>query len=87
MTSDFIRKTLIPNNEDMQSWSNLSSLAGDSSSDDDSDAEVKRYLEGLSEKDRALLLQKLEGKESTHHHSTHKHKHHHHKKRHSYSLF
>ena len=45
------------------------------------------FLESLSEKDRALLLQKLEGKETTHHHSTHKHKHHHHKKRHSYSLF
>ena len=44
MTSDFIRKTLIPNNEDMQSWSNLSSLAGDSSSDDEQEGSSIKSL-------------------------------------------
>ena len=44
MTSDFIRKTLIPNNEDMQSWSNLSSLASDSSSDDEQEGSSIKSL-------------------------------------------
>ena len=41
MTSDFIRKTLIPNNEDMQSWTSLSSLANDSKEDECDESNIK----------------------------------------------
>ena len=54
----------------------------DSSSDENSDAEVMRYLSELSERDRKLLLEKLEGKESPHRHK-HRHKHRHHSRKHS----
>ena len=52
------------------------------SSSDNSDAEVMRYLGELSERDRKLLLEKLEGKESPRRHK-HRHKHRHHSRKHS----
>ena len=51
-------------------------------SSDNSDEEVEDYIKGLSEKDRILLLNKLQGKdEKSRRHSHHKHKHRHHSRK------
>lgn len=52
------------------------------SSEDNSDEEVAHYIKGLSEKDRTLLLNKLQGKDDkSRRHSHHKQKHRHHSRK------